>query len=301
MAKARIGISGWRYAPWRGDFYPRGLPQRSELEYASRRFDTIEINGSFYALQRPTSYERWRTQAPRGFVFAVKAPRFITHVRRLRDAAQPLANFFASGVLRLREKLGPILWQLPPSFRYEPALVDEFLAQLPHDTEQAAKLARQPHEGPRRRLRHALEVRHESFRDERFVATLRRRGVALVVADTARRWPLFEDVTAGFMYLRLHGDEELYVSGYSERALVAWAERIRRWLDGAEPDDARRISARAARGRRGRDVYCYFDNDAKVRAPCDAQHLARLLERRPDAAHRPRQRHEPHVHAHRHA
>ena len=287
MARLRIGISGWRYAPWRGVFYPEDLPQRAELEYASRQVASIELNGSFYSLQRPASYAGWNAATPRGFVFAVKGPRFITHIKRLRDVDVPLANFFASGVFELGPKLGPILWQCPPNQRFDAALFDDFLARLPRDTDQAATLARQHDSRLRhgasvtpdrtRRLRHALEIRHESFACEAFIALLRRHRVALVVADTAGRWPYLEDVTADFVYLRLHGDEKLYTSGYSDDALARWAARIRAWSRGGEPADAVRASTTAPPRRSGRDVYCYFDNDAKVHAPFDAQALMRKL------------------------
>lgn len=289
MGTIRIGISGWRYAPWRGRFYPDDLPQRRELAYAAGCFPSIELNGSFYALQRPERYASWYDDTPSGFVFAVKAPRFITHVRRLRDPETPLANFLASGLFALREKLGPILWQLPPSQAFDPALLERFLAQLPHDLDHARALARR-HDGhvdralldidANHRLRHALEVRHPSFCNEAFVRLLRRHGVALVVADTAGRWPYLEDVTAGFMYLRLHGDRELYASGYRAGALDRWARRIRAWHRGAQPEDAQRLSDAAPPQRKTRDVYCYFDNDVKVHAPRDARALMRLLELR---------------------
>ncbi|WP_242107227.1 DUF72 domain-containing protein [Luteimonas aquatica] len=282
----RVGISGWRYPSWRGEFYPAGLVQRRELEYASRIFPSIEINGSFYSLQPPERWALWAAQTPADFLFAVKAPRFITHVKRLRGIDKPLANFFASGVLRLGAKLGPLLWQLPPSQRFEPDLIEDFLAMLPHDTDAALRLARRrerrmrgrvalPRQ-PRRRLRHALEVRHESFLDPAFVRLLRRHGVGLVIADSAGRFPYAEDMTAGFAYLRLHGDAELYVSGYSAAALARWAKRIRCWSEGGEPRDARTITS-PGRALRRREVYCYFDNDAKVRAPFDAIALARRL------------------------
>ena len=287
MAKLYIGISGWRYAPWRGVFYPTDLPQRAELEYASRQVASVELNGSFYSLQRPASYASWNQATPRGFVFAVKGPRFITHIKRLRDIDGPLANFLASGVFELGAKLGPILWQCPPSQRFDEALFDAFLAALPRDTDQAAVLARRHDHrlkhgasvtpDRKRRLRHALEIRHESFACEAFIALLRRHKVALVVADTAGRWPYLEDVTADFMYLRLHGDEKLYTSGYSDAALERWAARIRAWSQGGEPEDAVRASGRPPAKRAGRDVYCYFDNDAKVHAPFDAQSLMRKL------------------------
>lgn len=287
VARVRIGISGWRYKPWRGRFYPDDLPQRAELEFASRRFPSIELNGSFYSLQRPQDYARWHSQTPDGFVFAVKAPRYITHILRLRHIDTAMANFFASGLFELREKLGPILWQFPPSLKFDPAVFDAFLALLPRDTAQAQRLARRHdqrvHGRARlafdrpRRLRHAVEVRHESFRDRHFIALLRRHGVALVVADTAGKWPLLEDVTAGFMYLRLHGDAELYASGYDAAALDDWARRIRAWAGGRQPPHARRASPSLPPQRKSRDIYCYFDNDAKVKAPGDARALMQRL------------------------
>jgi uncharacterized protein YecE (DUF72 family) len=285
----RIGISGWRYAPWRGAFYPDDLPQRAELAYASRKFRTIEINGSFYSLQRPEFYARWSAETPQGFVFSVKGPRYVTHMLRLRNVEAALANFFASGVANLGDKLGPVLWQLPPTLRFDAQQLDAFLELLPRDTEQATAIARRRNDkvrgrarlayGRNRPLRHALEVRHPSFVDPAFIALLHKHGIALVVADTAGKWPLAEDITADFVYLRLHGDKELYVSGYTPAALARWAARIRAWATGGEPIDARRIDADGRPRRRKRDVYCYFDNDAKVKAPRDAQRLERLLDR----------------------
>lgn len=287
MAAIRIGISGWRYRPWRGTFYPQRWPQRRELEYASRQLRTIELNGSFYSLQRPSSYARWLGETPEDFVFAVKGGRFITHMRRLKDVAAPLANFFASGVLRLNAKLGPFLWQLPPGMRFDRARLERFFELLPRDTEAAAKLARRHDDRLRQRawtrvdarrpLRHALEVRHESFRDERCIALLRAHGIALVVADTAGKWPFMEDVTADFVYVRLHGDKELYVSGYTEAALKEWARKIRAWSRGTNPARTRLHAPAAARRQSGRDVFVYFDNDVKVRAPFDAMTLAHKL------------------------
>jgi uncharacterized protein YecE (DUF72 family) len=283
----RIGISGWTYAPWRGNFYPAGLPHADELSYASRQVDTIEINGTFYALQRADSFARWYDETPEGFVFAVKGPRFITHIRRLREVETPLANFFASGVLRLEEKLGPLLWQFPPSFRFSTERLDHFFSLLPRDTEAAAALAERrsewlaerawPRTASRRELRHAIEIRHQSFLDPAFVALLRRHQVALVFADSVA-WPYAEDVTADFVYLRLHGSEELYASGYSDEALDHFAARIKLWTEGYEPNDARRIAPEVEpAGQIPRDVYAYFDNDAKVRAPVDARSLRAKL------------------------
>jgi uncharacterized protein YecE (DUF72 family) len=285
MPDIRIGISGWTYAPWRGSFFPADLVQREELKFASRQVRSIEINGTFYSLQKPASYVRWAGEVPGDFIFAVKAPRFITHIRRLKKVEGPLANFFASGILRLGPKLGPILWQLPPSLPYDRKRLEAFLGLLPRDTTSAAKLARSHDEnvtdtwygpGPRRLLRHALEVRHHSFNHPEFIALLREQGVAIVVADTAGKWPLIEDVTADFVYVRLHGDAELYVSGYTPAALQKWAAKIRAWAAGRNAPGARRIGQDAP-AHRPRDVYVYFDNDVKTRAPYDAMNLAHLL------------------------
>ncbi|HEY3488129.1 MAG TPA: DUF72 domain-containing protein [Gammaproteobacteria bacterium] len=288
MGQIFIGISGWRYQPWRGVFYPPGLKQERELEFASRALPTIELNGSFYSLQRPESYAAWYAATPPGFIFSIKGNQYITHILRLRDIDRPLANVFASGVFNLREKLGPFLWQFPPSFRYDPERVEHFLSLLPHDSEQALKLARKREARMKgrsrlaidqnRKMRHAMEIRNASFVDESFIALLRKYKVALVVADTAGKWPYCEDVTADFMYLRLHGEEELYASGYTEAALERWAARIRAWSAGSEPEDAQHISTAApARTRVSRDIYCYFDNDIKVKAPFDAKHLIEKL------------------------
>lgn len=283
----RIGISGWRYAPWRGDFYPKGLTQKRELEFASRAVRSIEINGSFYALQTPQRYASWAADVPDDFVFSVKAPRFITHIKRLRDIEEPMANFFASGLFQLKHKLGPVLWQFPPSFKYDEALFDEFLQQLPGDGRAAKRTAEQCDERMRTEgyldipadlpMRHAVEIRNDSFLSATFVEQLRRHGVALVVADTAGKWPYVEDLTADFVYMRLHGDKALYSSGYSEQALQRWCERIKVWSHGKQPDDAHLIKERGGKGRSTRDVYCYFDNDVKVRAPYDARHLLEKL------------------------
>jgi uncharacterized protein YecE (DUF72 family) len=275
QAVARVGISGWRYPPWRGVFYPKDLRQRDELRYVADRLTTVEINGSFYALQRPRNYEAWYAETPAQFVFSVKGPRFISHMKKLRDVEIPLANFYASGVLALREKLGPILWQLPPNLGFDQSRLAQFFAMLPRTTFAAARLAKRHEErladraltraDADRPLRYALEVRHASYQKAEFVELMRDHDVALVVADTAGRWPLFHDVTSDIMYVRLHGDQELYVSGYSSEALTMWAERIRGWT--------------AA----GHDVFAYFDNDVKVRAPYDA---IQLLERLGDGSPR---------------
>jgi uncharacterized protein YecE (DUF72 family) len=266
MADARIGTSGWLYPPWRKVFYPPGLPHRRELEYLSRKMNSVEINGTFYSLQRPASFRSWYAQTPADFVFAVKGARFITHMKKLAGVETPLANFFASGVLALRDKLGPVLWQLPPNLGFGAERLAAFFALLPRSTQEAAWLARRHDErltdravtatDADRPLRHALEVRHHSFVTPAFTDLLREHAIALVVADTAGRWPLIREVTADFVYVRLHGDVELYTSGYTPQALDAWAASVHDWL--------------AA----GLDVHVHFDNDVKVHAPYDAMNLA---------------------------
>ncbi|BDT61369.1 hypothetical protein MasN3_48630 [Massilia varians] len=278
-----IGISGWRYVPWRGVFYPKGLVQHRELAYAAGQLPSIEINGSFYSLQRPESYAAWHAATPPGFVFAVKGNRFLTHMLKLKDIEGPLANVLASGVFELREKLGPFLWQFPPIVKFDPQRFEHFLSLLPQDTDSARELALQYQprmegrvalaSGPNRPMRHAVEIRHESFLIPSFIAMLRRYKVALVVADTAGRWPLCEDVTADFVYIRLHGDKELYASGYQDEAIAAWAARIDAWRRGRQPEGARLVSDEAPPQAGARDVYCYFDNDIKVHAPFDARRL----------------------------
>ena len=294
----RIGISGWRYKGWRGTFYPENLKQKRELEFAAQHFSTIELNGSFYSLQRPQSFKQWHDETPDDFVFAVKGSRYLTHMLKLTNAEKPLANFFAQGVLRLGSKLGPILWQFPPNFKFEPERFEHFLALLPHDTEAAATLAHQ-HDAHlhghasmkawrKKPLRHAVEIRNESFIDPEFVRLLKRHNTALVIADTANKWPYREDLTSDFVYLRLHGAEELYASGYTAAALKRWAERIDAWHHGEQPKDAHLIAPRLKpRARKSREVFCYFDNDIKVRAPYDARDLLHRFELDKDLATTP--------------
>lgn len=268
--RVRVGISGWRYPAWRGDFYPTGLPQRRELEYAGSQLTSIEINGSFYSLQRPTSYAAWRAQTPDGFVFSVKGPRYVTHLKRLVDVESALANFFASGVLGLGPKLGPFLWQLPETLGFDPTVLDDFLGRLPRSTAEVAALAARHDDkvAADRALttseddlpvRHALEFRSPTFAVPDAMAVLRTHDVACVLADTAGRWPRVDEDTGDPRYVRLHGDRELYASGYTDRALDEWAERCRAWAAG------------------GQDVYVYFDNDIKGYAPHDAMALIARL------------------------
>ena len=277
MAIARVGISGWRYKPWRSVFYPKGLVQKNELAFVAERLNSVEINGSFYSLQTPASYQRWAAEVPEDFVFSVKGGRYLTHILRLRNTGTALPNFFASGLLALGPKLGPILWQLPPNLAFDPELMASFLEALPRTTSAAVEVARGHDErldgrswlqtDADRVLRHAVEIRHPSFDCDEFAGLMREQGVAIVVADSAGHFPQLFTVTADFVYVRLHGAQELYVSGYPDHLLRAWAERIDGWLTGASTPDGR-----------PRDVYVYCDNDVKVRAPYDAMRLREMLE-----------------------
>ena len=280
--KVRIGISGWNYSGWRGRFYPPGLPHRRELSYAAGKFRTIEVNGTFYSLKRPENFAQWAAATPDDFVFSLKGSRYITHILWLRNVTKALANFFASGLLRLGPKLGPILWQLPPNFPFDPQRLETFFKLLPRDTESAAAFARRHDKrvsgrawtktDSKRRIRHAIEIRHTSFVASEFIELLRAHDVALVCADTVE-WPCLMDVTSDFVYCRLHGSEELYASGYDKEALDTWAARVTAWARGKEAPDGDRVAPPARKNRASRDVFIYFDNDAKVRAPVDAKGL----------------------------
>jgi uncharacterized protein YecE (DUF72 family) len=270
MGRFHIGVSGWRYPSWRGDFYPKGLPQRLELTYAAERMTSIEVNGSFYSLQRPSSYAAWRAAVPGSVDFAVKGGRFITHLKQLRDVEAPLANFFASGVLALGAQLGPVLWQLPERSAFDADRLTAFFDLLPRSTADAAALAARHDDklADDRALtetdvdvpvRHALEPRHASFDSDEARALCAEHDVAVVVADSAGRWPMMHDATSDFRYVRLHGETELYASGYTDTSLESWAAQCRTWADA------------------GHDVYVYFDNDAKGHAPHDAVRLLRVL------------------------
>lgn len=285
VARIRVGISGFSYDDWRRRFYPEGLRRRDELAYAAATFETIELNGTFYSLAEPARFRRWYDAAPRGFRYAVKGSRFITHNRKLADVDVALANFLASGILALRDKLGPILWQLPPTLRFDADRIDNFLSVLPRHTDEAGSIARR-HDGRvsdplvrpdrRRRLRHVLEPRHESWFNPEMVRIARRHGVAIAFSHGSA-WPYTEEVTAGFVYLRLHGPAALYASSYGADGLACWASRIRAWHRASDPGDARRLTGRRPPRRRGRDVYVYFDNDVEARAPQEAECLRRLL------------------------
>jgi uncharacterized protein YecE (DUF72 family) len=268
---ARVGTSGWLYPHWRGDFYPRKLPQRMELPYLAQRLHTVEINGTFYSLTRPESCKAWRKSVPDGFVFAVKGSRYITHMLKLRNFEHPLANFFASGLLLLGKSLGPILWQLPPQLPWDEPRARAFFDALPRDLASAERWARRHDQrttgraalrapdGRESPLRHAIEIRHPSWLSDAALKVLREANIALVAADTAGHHPLTIERTADFAYVRLHGATALYASRYTDRELDTWAELVQRWT--------------AA----GDDAFVYFDNDAEGHAPHDALRLAARL------------------------
>jgi len=271
-ARAFVGTSGWVYPHWRARFYPEGLPPSRWLTFVAARFPSVEVNAAFYRLQRPETFARWRTEVPPDFVFAVKGSRYVTHMLKLGGGIAPLANFFAQGVLRLGAQLGPILWQLPPMLPFTRERAEGFFARLPRDVAAAERLARRHDarlngratltapDGRVRPLRHALEVRHPSWISDEALRLLEAHEIALVVADTAGTWPLHEALTApSFVYVRLHGAERLYASGYHDHELAHWATAARRWLSS------------------GRDVYVYFDNDAEAHAPRDAARLVTAL------------------------
>ncbi|HVX38875.1 MAG TPA: DUF72 domain-containing protein [Gemmatimonadaceae bacterium] len=272
-ARACIGISGYDYPGWRDTFYPPGVPRHSWLAFASRVFNSVELNGTFYSLKSPATFARWAAEVPDdGFVFAIKGGRFITHNLKLRNCDTAMGNFFASGILALGRKTGPFLWQLPASYRFDAERMDTFMRRLPRSSREAEPIARRhDHRLKRGALvraaedvpyRHAFEVRHPSYFCEEFYDILRAHGCAFVMADTAGRYAYAEPVTADFVYVRLHGSTALYASDYTDDELLVWRDKIRGWMMGATP----------------RDVYVYFDNDAKVHAPYNAMQLTALVE-----------------------
>jgi len=259
----RTGIGGWTYAPWRGPFYPAGLRQADEVQYATAHLGTIEINGTFYRLQKPETFATWREAAPGNFVFAVKGSRFITNRKVLAEAGEGIAKFFAQGIEELGDKLGPILWQFAPTKAFDPEDFAAFLRLLP------SKCAGLP-------LRHALEVRHESFACPEFVALAREHGTAIVIADHAQ-YPQIADLTADFVYARLMRTEETLATGYSAEALEQWAHIAQVWSGGQTPEGLEYASAEEESPAGPRNVFVYMISGAKVRAPAAAMALAELL------------------------
>ena len=269
MPSVRVGLSGWQYRHWHGRFYPDGTRRADELAHAAGRFSTLELNGTFYGLQRPASFLRWRDTVPEGFTFAVKGSRYVTHLKRLREPRTALANFVASGLLALGDRLGPVLWQLPERATFDAEVLATFLDTLPPTTAEAARLATHHDDrlraeawteaGVDRPLRHALEPRHASFEAREALRMLRDHDVALVLSDGAGHWPLLDHPTAGLAYLRLHGPTSLYSSRYDDARLDGWADWVRRRADA------------------GQDVVVYFDNDGHAHAPRDARRLVERL------------------------
>jgi uncharacterized protein YecE (DUF72 family) len=278
----RIGIAGWNFVPWRGEFYPEGLPQKQELDYASRALRTIEINATFYRHQKPASFAAWAAATPETFRFSVKGHQLVTHLKKLRDVEIPLANFFGSGVLALGDRLGPFVWQLPGNLGFEAGRLEAFLDLLPKAPDALINLAARADErlghAPYLELegiagiRHALEVRHRGFADPAVLKLLEKHNVALVTADTAE-WPTM-DITADFAYLRLQGAPG--ADRYSEAELDRWADRLRALAEGQPVPGGTWLGAAPSDGR-ARDVFAYFVSTDKVHAPANAVALMRRL------------------------
>lgn len=252
--KIRIGTGGWTYEPWRGSFYPVKLPQKRELEYASRHLTSIEINGTYYGSQRPESFAKWRDETPDDFVFSLKAPRFATNRRVLADAGETIERFFASGVMELKDKLGPINWQFMPTKKFDPVDFEAFLKLLPTSVESRA-------------LRHVVEVRHDSFRSREFLVLARAYGVAVVIAGDSN-YPQIADPTAPFVYVRIMGTQDGEERGYSSANLDLWASRAKAWSIGEAPESLDHLCALAAND--PRDVYLYVISGHKVKNPAAA-------------------------------
>lgn len=284
MSVIKVGISGWTYGGWRGVFYPEKLPHKEELKFVSRQLPTIEINGTFYSLQHPMTFQRWYDVTPKKFIFSVKGNRFITHLKRLNDIEIPLANFYSSGLLTLGEKLGPILWQFPPNMIFNPDQFEAFFKLLPKDFEEAKYLGKR-NDLPKKlvkyskknfSLRNVIEIRNISFLNPWFIELLKKYKLALVFADTADKWPYMEDVTSDLIYIRLHGSKALDKNGYSIESLQFWKKRILMWSRGTTPSDSLTLIEDNPLKKK-RDVFVYFDNDEKAHAPADAKKLISLL------------------------
>lgn len=255
-APIRVGIGGWTFAPWRGSFYPSGLSHAQELTYASEHLTSIEINGTFYRSQTPATFRKWAQATPDGFVFSVKGPRFATHRGTLKEAGESIQRFYDSGVLELRDRLGPVLWQFPPTKKFDAVDFGSFLELLPREREGRA-------------LRHAVEVRHESFCTPAFTALLREFDVPVVFAEHPT-YPAIADLTGPFVYARLQMGEDSIPTGYQPAALDAWAGRARCWAQGRSPDDLPRLEPDRSESVQPHEVFIYFIHEGKVRAPAAA-------------------------------
>src|SRR4051812_44234498 len=254
----RVGIGGWVFAPWRGTFYPKGLPQARELAHASSKITSIEINATFYRAQKPDSFRKWAGETPDDFVFSLKGPQFASNRRVLAEAGPSIERFFESGVLELKSKLGPIFWQMAPTKTFEPEDFEAFLALLPR------QMGGQT-------IRHAVEVRHKSFVTPEFLTLLRKFSVAPVLVESEKH-PLIADVTSDFVYARLQRTREDVPTGYPPKALAIWAKRAQTFADGGAPEDLPTITA-SAQAKSKRDVFIYMISGAKVRAPAAAMAL----------------------------
>jgi uncharacterized protein YecE (DUF72 family) len=258
----RVGIGGWVFAPWRGTFYPKGLPQARELAHASSKITSIEINATFYRTQKPDSFRKWADETPDDFVFSLKGPQFASNRRVLAEAGPSIERFFDSGVMELKSKLGPIFWQMAPTKTFQPEDFEAFLSLLPR------QIAGKP-------IRHAVEVRHKSFVAPEFITLLRKYSVAPVLVDSEKH-PLIADVTSDFIYARLQRTAENVPTGYTPKALATWAKNAQTFADGGAPDDLP-IIAPTANAKTKRDVFIYMISGAKVRAPAAAVALIETL------------------------
>ena len=256
------GIGGWTFEPWRGVFYPEGLSHAKELQYAASHLTSIEINGTFYRTQSPATYRKWASEVPDGFVFAVKGVRYVTNRSVLAEAGDSITRFIDSGVLELGDRLGPLLWQMNPFKKFDEADFGKFLELLPHEVDG-------------RKLRHVVEIRHDSFKTPAFIALLRRFNVAVVYSEHAT-YTEIADITSDFVYARLQKGEDTIKTGYPPKALDAWAERLKVWANGGEPDDLPRIDKTSA-SKHPRDVFAYVIHEGKVRAPAAAMELIKRL------------------------
>lgn len=258
-----VGIGGWNFAPWRGVFYPKGLPQAKELEYASSHLTSIEINATFYGSQKPESFRKWAATVPDGFVFSVKGPRFATNRRVLAEAGDSIKRFLDSGVTELGDRLGPLLWQFAPSKKFDAADFGKFLELLPAKADG-------------RMLRHVVEVRHDSFCAGDFVALARSFGTPVVFTDHAR-YPSIADLTGDFVYARLQKGKDEIPTAYPPKELDAWAKRLRLWAQGGAPQDLPRVDSAPAPKAAPRDIFAYVIHEGKVRAPAAAMALIERL------------------------
>lgn len=271
MAKIYVGMSGWTYPPWRGDFYPKGLVQKRELEYASRQVNALEINGTFYSLQKPSSFQKWFEETPDDFIFTIKAGQYMTHVQRLKEVEESLCNFFASGLLCLKDKMGPILWQLPPYLPFKDDRFEKFFESLPHDSRALEKMAarhtskmngRAFTEAHRKfAVRHAIEVRHPSFICPEFFDLLKKYNVAHVFTHSGTLVPYEEEITSDFIYARMYGEGKDYKKGYPVKVIEEWGQKVKKWSS----------------GKAGKDCFILFGTEVKERSPFDAIHLLEEL------------------------